>query len=203
VASKDTTVEFPDVEPQYVFERDCLAFPALARGKPVQCLVTVEFLTAYFGVREPSEASMRRAFHEHRGEIQEIARNHIESGWIDDQDRVFLTTRFTRLAVTSGPALLRAMDDTPSMRVILQPLHRLLVDIVGPNAGEVNVEWELLGSASARPSFSLSILDPSTKKRLSTLFSPEIYSDPAASRLLIASLWGTILKARSRMFVPG
>src|SRR4051812_46925590 len=109
-------IVFPDGEPSYVFDWDCLAFRALADGKPVECLVTGELLMARFGATSMTEESLRQAYRTHKNEIQDVARNHLEHGWIDEASRVFLTTRFTRLRV-------RFSD-----QVAQWPVSRALVD---------------------------------------------------------------------------
>jgi hypothetical protein len=88
-------IQFPEAEPRYVFERDCLGFRALADGKPVECMVTAELLFSRFKARDMSEEALRQAYREHKATIQGIARRHIENGWIDEENRVFLTSHFS------------------------------------------------------------------------------------------------------------
>src|SRR5207244_2212688 len=88
-------ITFPDSDPRYILDRDCLAFRATVDGKPVECLVTAELLLSEFGAKGMDEAEMRAAYRERKAKIQGLARSHIERGWVDPENRVFLTTRYT------------------------------------------------------------------------------------------------------------
>ena len=96
---------FPDSPPQYLFDRDVLVFSVDADRRPVSCFVTAELLYSDFGAKGTTEVAMRHAYQEHLADIQAVARNHIENGWVDDQERIFLTTRYTRMKVTYAEEL--------------------------------------------------------------------------------------------------
>src|SRR5687768_2478160 len=99
-------IVFPDTPlPSYVFDRDCISFPALLGSKPLECLVTAEFLMTRFHAPDSGKDSLSEAFEKNKDEIHEIARVQIENGWVDEEQRVFITTRFTRLKVKFGRAI--------------------------------------------------------------------------------------------------
>jgi hypothetical protein len=190
-------IQFAEVEPRYVFERDWLAFPARVDGKPVECLVTLELLMARFGAREPSEQAMRQAYREHRAAIQAIARNHIENGWSDEESRVFLTTRFTRLRVTFGDGL----GEGTVGRNSAEAAHRMLTDMIGPNAEEVSVEWDAEDGPPDQACISLRISDPSLPFSAKRVLAPKVWRDHTALVLLLAGVWGDLLRTRSRKLI--
>jgi hypothetical protein len=192
-----STFVFPDVEPTYEFDRDCLAFPALADGKAVTCLVTVEFLMARFGAREPSEQAMRQAYREHKEEIQAIARDHIEKGWIDEESRIFLTTRYTRLTVKFTERLLQ----WPLGRATADVAYRLLLELIGPRAGEVSVEWDREDHAEDLDRMRATIFDPSTSTTEVLHFSASDKDDTSGLRAHLATAWGSVLRMRSRNLI--
>jgi hypothetical protein len=186
-------IRFPEVEPRYVFERDCLAFPASMDGQPIECLVTLELLMARFGVREPSEEAMRQAYREHRIAIQAIARNLIEYGWIDTDNRVFLTTRYTRLTVN--------FDDLLAKDQRVATAHRMLTDVIGASAGEIIIEWRTSRESPPHPSIHLSVKDPAIRREISTSFPPKALADLTILRVLVAQVWSALLMARSHDLV--
>ncbi len=185
---------FPEVEPLYVFDRDCLAFRALADGKPVECMATAEFLLARFGAHDVAEGSLRQAYRDHKHDIQEIARNHIANGWIDEEGRIFLTTRFTRLDVTFGGRL-NAWDGG---RESATAAHRILTEIIGPNAEEVVVEWAGEGHPPGQLSITLRISDPSIPHSVKLFLGPNEWENETTLRVILAGAWGATLRARSR-----
>ena len=188
---------FPEADPRYVIERDCLSFPARVDDKPVECLVTLELLMARFGVREPSEQAMRQAYREHRLAIQAIARNHIESGWIDEENRLILTTRFTRLTATFG----ERFHASVSLRTSAEAAHRMLLAIIGPNAEDVIVEWDVENQPQGLAGLVLRIADPSLFFSGKVVIGPKAWQDPPALSLILGGLWGDVLRARSRKLI--
>lgn len=187
-------ITFPAPDPQYVFDRDCLAFRAIAGGRTVMCLVTCELLYSNFGAKDFTEQEMRRAFREHSAQIQAIAKEHIENGWIDEEGRVFLTTRHTRLHVTITDSLTR----WPEGLAAAKESRPLLLDIIGPNAEEVNVEWGTFDGPDQPTLVSLSIHDPKLAITNRTTFTPPLPADPDTRRLWFARIWAHILKMRSQ-----
>ena len=160
-------IAFPDVEPQYLFDRDCLAFRAFADGKPVQCLVTAELLMTSFGARGLSEQSMREAYRQHRPQIQELARLHINLGWIDSEGRVFLNKRHTKLTVSFAGSI----AGWSGGRMLVDAAHRMLLEIIGPNAGSVTIEWDRAEDSYRQPVLTLRITNPELPASSGAVFS--------------------------------
>jgi hypothetical protein len=187
-------IRFSDPDPRYVFDRDCLEFHALVDGKPVQCLVTGELLLARFGARDMTEDSLRQAYREHTAEIQEIARNHIANGWIDEEGRTVLTTRFTRLNVTFSERL----NEKADFLALAKTAHRMLTDIIGPYTGTVIVEWDADEVSPGQPSIRLRIVDPSIPYSAKASLHPKEWDNPIFLQLTLARVWTAVLEARSR-----
>src|SRR5581483_6850260 len=181
---------FPDVEPRYDFDRDCLAFPAKVAGKLTDCLVTLELLMQNFGAQEPTEEAMRRAYTEHKEEIRDMARTHIRLGWIDEDYHVILTTHHTRLDVHYDTPL---VDDP---RVV--SAHRFLIGLIGPNAGHVRIEWRQSPESPPNPAIHLAVKDPAIRRQVSTSFPPKAWDDPNLLQVMLAQIWSALLSARSR-----
>jgi hypothetical protein len=187
-------ITFPDAEPQYVFDRDVLAFRAYADGKPLEVMVTAELMITHFSARDMTEDALRDAYHEHKGEIQQIASGHIENGWVDDEGRVFLTTRFTRLKVTFAANLV----EWPEGLAMAKDAHRVLADIIGPSAEEVAVEWFRSESLSPEPCIAVRISDLPAPDYVAFVFGLRELRDQTILRILLGNVWSTVLRARSR-----
>ena len=142
-----------------------------------------------------TEEVMRKAYQDHRAEIQTIARAHIENGWIDEDNRVFLTTRFTTLTVTFKDNL----EGLPGGRAIADSAHRILSGIIGPDAKTVNVDWSANADAPGQSVLNVQITDPTTGRSAAESFDPKESADPSTLRFRLASLWGDILRERSRV----
>jgi hypothetical protein len=183
-------ITFPEAEPFYDFDNDCLAFHANVEGKTIECIVTLELLMASFRATDPSEETMRQSYREYKEEIQAIARTHIDNGWIDNEDRVFLTTRYTRLKVT--------FDESPKAREFVAFAHRILLDIIGPNAEEVIIEWQGDEDPPGSPSISVRIVDPDTTHSVKAFFGSKESADTNTLSFNLARLWSSILRERSR-----
>lgn len=130
-------IEFPDIKPAFLIDRDCLSFPAHVDKKCIECLLTLEFLWSHFGLRDRSEQAMNLTYQEHRSEIQNIAKEHIQNGWIDEENRIILTRWFTRLRVTYDERLsLWKQGDE-----LAKGAQHILTKIIGPNVREVDIHW--------------------------------------------------------------
>jgi hypothetical protein len=156
-------------------------------------MVTAELLFSRFGAKDFSEGELRRAFHEHRAEIQAIARNHIENGWIDEEGRVFLTTRYTRLSVH--------FDEPLAKDVQVDVAHRMLIGIIGPSAGELIIEWRRTPENPPNPVIHLRIKDPAIRREVATSFPQKVWADLSALHVQLAFAWSDLLSARSRDLV--
>jgi hypothetical protein len=185
---------FPPTEPLYVFERDCLAFRAIADSKNIQVLVTAELLLSRFGALDESEKSLRDAYRLHKDEIQAIARGHIENGWVNKDGDLFLTTRFTRLSVSFGAGIAL----WPEVRALVQRAHRILLDLIGPNAREVHVLWDVVEDPPLPLTINVSISDTVTRNVVETHFTLKEAQEGALSPAGLASVWGEFLLERSR-----
>lgn len=187
-------ITFPDSEPRYLSGRDCLAFDAVADDKPVECLITTELLFFRYGAGDPTEASLREAYQEHLAEIQEVARTHIKNGWIDEEGRVVLMTRFTRMKVTFSDTL----GNLPGCHPIAHSAHRILTGIIGPNAEGVEVTWYASADTLVDRELGVLIADPETGYSTAGSLPLQELANTTLLTVYLAGLWSNILRARSR-----
>jgi hypothetical protein len=82
-------VVFPDVSPTILFERDALSFPAVSDGEPVMCVVSFELLIGP-GSNDADEAI--RVFQTQKTDLHEKARALIQSGRVDADGELLITT---------------------------------------------------------------------------------------------------------------
>jgi hypothetical protein len=78
-------VLFTGTTPQYLFARDALSFSAIADGRPVRCVISVEALVSRFRARGFDEAAAREAFEANKKAIEDLARAEIERGGIREE----------------------------------------------------------------------------------------------------------------------
>jgi hypothetical protein len=188
-----TEISFPNPEPQYDFDRDVLIFRALAGEKQVECIVTGKLLVTHFGAPDMTEESLLDAYRRHRGNIQDIARNHIENRWVEEEGRLFLTTYYTRLRVSFGKGLL----EWAAGRQLAEQAHTMLLEIIGPNAETVEVEWSGAGDLPERRFIQLRILDPDVAHSTGMSLRPQEWDNLTFLRFQLAGAWSSILRARS------
>ena len=187
-------ITFPDSELRYLSDSDCLAFDALSDDQRITCVVTAGLLYSRYGARDFAEESLRKAYHEHRAEIQEIASTHIENGWIDEEDHVFLMTRYTRMKVTFDGSL----EKFPGSRAMADSAHRILTGIIGPNAEAVEVTWGGSVDSSGVSDIRVLITDPETRYSTVGGLGFAESANPTLLSIYLAGVWGNILRARSR-----
>jgi hypothetical protein len=190
-----TEIEFPDVEPRFVFDRGCLAFIARVGDTPVECLVTAELLMTHFGAQEPSEDALRAAYHEQRSEIQSIAKEHIQNGWVEE-GQVVLTTRFTRLRVQYSVRIV----ERPTFLAMVDAAQKMLAEFIGANAGTVAILWDTETQPSDSPVLILEIsYPPHSHPQLFRLFPGARWEeDPLKLRLTLGMNWARILRMQAR-----
>ena len=82
-------VEFPDVTPAVIFERDALAFPAVVGREPVTCVVSFELLVG-FGSNDADEAV--RVYQTQKANLHERARLLIAAGEVGEDGELLITT---------------------------------------------------------------------------------------------------------------
>lgn len=185
---------FPDREPYWEFERDCLSFPAIVDGKPIKCLVSAELLMARFGARlPPSQEECKRAYEEHRAEIRDIARSLILAGQVMRNGEVLLTTNVFHFKLVSfGEQLQRDRE----LFAKAQKATTLLEEVVGPSAGVTEAEWDRGEDAGGRPILVLRLSD--WTGWVSAVFDPRELDSTDQMRFRFHRLWGNLLQIRSR-----
>jgi len=185
-------IEFPDTPPLHLFQRDCVSFLARVDGRPVNCLVTAEFLWKNFGLSTFDGDAMLEAYQKNREAIQKIARDFIEAGWIGPDNEVLLTARFTSLRVSVAATL----HKWPEEHRLVQNASRRLTDLIGPTAGPVSVEWDRAEGPQERPVITLRISNPSGS--VAAVFDPSEMESPSHMQVRLSRLWGDLLQLQSR-----
>lgn len=72
-------ISFPRTAPEFDSASFTLVFPADVDGARIECSITAEALEDYFGARSIGEPDLVKAFHAHRGAIEEAAAMLIEA----------------------------------------------------------------------------------------------------------------------------
>ena len=185
------------ISPVYLVDRDALAFRALADGKPLSCIVSAELLHSDFKAKDMTEEEMRRSYQEHKAEIQAIAKEHIHNGWMDDLGRVFLTNSLHEITGNVRPQPLCMVRRAFGGKKV----HKVLLDLIGPNAEEVVVQWSTKTDDRGQPVVSVLLTDPTTKLSVASRFAVPLPPDPNVQRLWFARLWSQFLQLRSHELI--
>ena len=186
---------FPEVIPQWVWDRDCVAFPALVDGKLVRCLITMEALNTHFQARL-SEEDCLRAFEENKKVIHDMARKKILSGEYSPKGEIMIRS-----------------DDSGAVHEIQQmPFHepslnnsflnawQILDNIAGEKLKSVTSKWNIVPNPGGDWTCQLILQDKLSKAASSAIFTSNELKDAASLgvRLKLIRVWGDLLEARAR-----
>ena len=203
------SIVFPPTEPYWVFERDCLRFPALVDGVILNCLVSGEALLHHFGAKGLTADEARRAFNIHKPAIQEAAREKIESGEFNTRGEVLLKmTDFTTQTTPTPPHFpertLRVsypdeLDSNPGLKDLLVHASRILEDKLGRAVPQVAAEWKLFPVPTGETLVQLTLRDLETKGWVEKLFLPTDLMDEPGIRYSLFRLWDDLLQEKGRL----
>lgn len=87
-------IHFPDVEPELLFDRISLWFPAVADEKPVICIVPVELLlgpSSNVLLTSDEHELALQVFRAHRANLQQRASVLIHEGRVDKDGELLIT----------------------------------------------------------------------------------------------------------------
>jgi hypothetical protein len=132
---------------------------------------------------------MLECYQQNRETIQQIARTHIEMGWINPDNDLLLTARYTRLTVTYGPSL----RSWSGVQALAEDASRYLIQLIGPFADEVFIEWDR-GEAQSHPVLTLRISGSS--RSVSAVFEVEELRRPSHRQIRLSRVWGDFLQLR-------
>ncbi len=204
-------IVFPPTEPYWVFERDCLRFPAFVDGTIINCLVSGEALMQHFGAKRMTADEARHAFNNNKPAIQEAARRKIGVGQFNTRGEVLLkTTDFTRQSTTaSTPFTERALrvsypdglDSDPVLKDLIVNASRILEDELVSALSHVAAEWKLFPVPTGETLVQLTIRDLETKGWVEGLFTPAELKNNAEFRFSLFRLWDDLLKEKSRVLI--
>jgi len=156
------TIEFPDVPPWWVFERDCVAFVALVDGNPIRCFITMEALLKYFGARSHYESDCIQAFQEKRNRIQEIARRKIAQDEFTPGPAGELLIKTTDVEPTPSRVIASKISDEirhdKELERLVSRANWILVELIGDYPHDLNTEWRI-PSAGRQDLLQFTILD--------------------------------------------
>jgi len=189
---------FPDVEPFWVFDRDCLAFPAVLDGKTIRCLVTLETLIQNYGAKSPSELEMKRAFGENRAKIHDIARAMINTKQFDEHGEILIRSTSpqllgSELSVKYSDAILK----TERLRDIVQAASYRLGYGLGHLPGPVEGSWDF-GPGDDRSILELKLKHVETGVTVRDWFTPDELVSVNLLKSRFQKTWGDLLRAITR-----
>jgi hypothetical protein len=110
------------------------------------------------------------------------------------EHRLFLTTRFTRLAVTFD----NSFGKWPEGRALAEQAHRVLTELIGPNGETVNVEWGVAETLPGETGIMLRLEDPTMSVSMSAFFGAGKRNDATNLVLFLGNVWASFLRERSR-----
>lgn len=204
------SITFPKLEPQWLFDRDCVLFFAAIDGEQVlKCLVSAEALYTHFGARGFSGEEEIRAFLDHREEIEAVAREKILTGNYSRGDEVLLRmVDFPRrtTTTTSSPrpphglrtVIAPAISEYPMLLSRVNEAKFVLEQELATGSIQVTATWELVRVPPDKPLALLTLSDDETKATVRGLFSASELADLNHARLSLFRLWDDLLRERGR-----
>jgi hypothetical protein len=184
---------FPLIPPaRWVFERDCVAFPAIRGSRALFCLATVELLMERFQAGSHREADAMLAYDRHLPRLQAIARAQILADKISPENEVFLTTE--SYALKDVRFDFRVRENPWCFRLVRQ-ITAELEDVLGISAGCTTAEWEVVEDGEGRTMYTLTVRDFLAK--VAVAFTPEQLERDRERRSTLYRLWGDLLQDRN------
>lgn len=193
-------IEFPKVEPQWLFNRDCVRFFAVVDNSVIHCAISIEALIFNFGARDNSDTEALRTFHEHRAEIELAARSKIEKRAIETGGEVILRSNdFPERSAVSHPmaktSLVTKVSSAIQDVVLLNRIRAaniiLQSDFVRGSM-PIQAEWE----SSVDNLVKLTLRDVETSATADDLFTRSDLSDTQSVRDSLFKLWDDLLSAK-------
>lgn len=209
------TVEFPDVRPYWLFDRDSVQYLALVDGKPVKGLVTIEALMRQYGIGYGREQALD-AYDAHRQEIREIARRKIEAGSINEERgevvidasdiergawpqhidvHVGEVVRPRESAMASKMHIDPDIRANPALLEDVRAAHELLERFLGRLASEVEIAWNAV--KQGKHLVELLVADREYGLEYRDWFSADQLRDRKFLGMRIGSLVGVYLQDRN------
>jgi hypothetical protein len=186
-------IVFPNIPPAWwVFERDCVAFPAMRGERKITCLATLELLWERFGAREPSEAEAKRAYEINRPRLQAIARAQILAGNVSAENEVLLTTETFSLKEVTFSDRVR---ESPYYFRLARQVTAELEEVVGTAAVNTAVEWDRPSDAEGNVFYTLTVRAFGALRTI--IFTPDQLEHSRDGRGSLYRLWGDLLQDRS------
>jgi Protein of unknown function (DUF1488) len=188
---------FPRFPPaRWVFDRDCVEFPAKRGDEKYRCLASLELLYERFGARFDNvtgqDQIMLRTYEMSRERLQQIAKAQILAGKVVKGNEVQLTTdTYAFEDVKFSESARENSYCFGQIRLITGDLEQVL----GTSASFVIVEWDRIKDAAGRVLYTLAIQDFSG--RVSIAFTPAQLVHSTETQMQLYRLWGDLLQERN------
>ena len=189
-------IYFPGIKPQWIFDRDGVAFLALVNSKPIRCIVSMEALVQDYGARSGTEKDCLEAFNKNRVAIEKEAIARINAQSVTPDREVFIRASPERSNAS------RLMHVVPSPDIAKRPeLAMLLRDVTlnyvgrfAPHSFETRVYWDFAGKPDDNL-FQVKLEDLETESSTVDWFSLHQLKDPEYLRRRFDFLWAEYLSA--------
>jgi hypothetical protein len=209
-ATMPQSVTFPKLQPQWIFDRDCVQFFALLDGEEVvKCLVAAEALETHFCARNISREEALRAFLEHEAEIEAVAREKILKGNYKRGDEVLLRMAdFPRRTTTTTPSprpahgLRTVIDPTiatdPMLLSGVNEAKFVFEQELATGSIQATATWERVQVQPNKSLAQITLTDDETKATVRGLFSAGDLANLNYARFSLFRLWDDLLRERGR-----
>jgi Protein of unknown function (DUF1488) len=184
------TVDFPQVEPEYLFDSRSVSFPALVDGEAITCLASEELLYERFGANALNPEEAKRAFYERRAELEDLARAQILLGRVPPDRVLRLTTETIALKEVTYSDAVKQSGDFP----FIKRASTYLSDILGPAAVHVSANWDRVEDKE-RVYYRLQMHGMGFTSH--AMIPQDVIHKPSQVYVWIARLWGDILQRES------
>ena len=198
-----STISFPMSTPQWVADRECVTFYAIADKSLLKCLISAEALEAHFGAKGLGEREAMRAFMENRGIIESVAQEVIHAGQFNRGDEVVL--RISSFATVSKafsvPSRTRNITvkispeiKDPTMLSGIFKANSVISEDLASGMIHLKVVWNPLPSVRDLALVQLTLTDLSTNASVEGLFTSDDLEILPFSRFALFHLWDDLLR---------
>jgi hypothetical protein len=184
------TVEFPGVEPQWVFDHDSISFFAKVNGRTIPCLATGELLIERFGAKGMTGREAMRAFKEHRSELEDLAMAQIILDRVPQDGVVVLRPETLALKDVAYSDAVQKSSDFPA----IDRATGFLSDILSTSAVHMSATWDRV-EEDGRVYYTLQL--HGLGREASAAIPREEIHRPGQVYVWLARWWGNVLQQES------
>jgi hypothetical protein len=200
-----STISFPMSTPQWVVDRNCIAFYAIADKSLLKCVISAEALEARFGAKGLGEREAMRAFMENRGIIESVAREVIDAGQFNRGDEVVLRIRNFATVSKALSISYRTENTTvnispdikdPALLSGITKANSVLNEDFARGRPNIKVVWNPLPPVRDLALVQLTLTDLSMNASVQGLFTSDDLEDLPFARFALFRLWDDLLRER-------